>query len=277
MAHKRGGVKDTRIQLSSLWRNEMATRSIPGKETTAVALKNSQSTVEQVLSAIATGISTEQARPPVFAASVVSIAADRSMAKVKLCTGSVLDVPMSLLKRVTHRGTVTSGDESLGLASAEIDVSTDVGVFVQQMAREVERLSRALQAAKERLRIAQGAQTNDAPIPAGDASASATSAIPFDIVLPPTAVKITFDGIAGDPYKPYLVFYQAPPFQYIQDWEVIGIVNCYFTSPPVVGGIDAHGRALGLQFFPAARHGTPLGTPYSASIIVNVTLVQLTT
>ena len=106
--------------------------------------KNAVSTLELAISAIATGISTEQARQPVFAASVVSIAPDRSMAKVKLCTGSVLDVPMSLLKKVTHRGTATSGEESLGLASAEIDVSTDVGMLVQQMAREVERLSRAI-------------------------------------------------------------------------------------------------------------------------------------
>ena len=230
--------------------------------------KNAVSTLELAISAIATGISTEQARQPVFAASVVSIAPDRSMAKVKLCTGSVLDVPMSLLKKVTHRGTATSGEESLGLASAEIDVSTDVGMLVQQMAREVERLSRALQTAKERLRIAQSTETNAEP---------ATSAIPFDVVLPPTGVKISFDGIAGNPDRPAFVFYQAPPFQYIQDWEVVGIVNCYFKFPPIVGGIDAEGRTLGLQFFPDARHGTPLGTPYTGSIIVNVTLVQLTT
>src|ERR1700687_233487 len=256
----------------------MAKRFIPDQNK-SVKVNIPPNTIAQALTDIAAGIKREQARPAVFVASVVSIAEDHSSTKVKLCTGCILDVPMSILKKVTHRGTVRSGDECLGIASGEIDVSTDVGVLIQQRAHEIDRLSHALQASKEGLRHAQGADINNISTPSDETpiAGTRTSATPFDIVMPPTAVKVTFDGIAGNPNRPAFVFYQAPPFQYIKEWEVIGIVNCFFRFPPIVGGIDAEGRTLGLQFFPDARHGTPIGTPYTGTIIVNVVLVQLTT
>ncbi len=211
-----------------------------------------------------------------FQARVLSINDDKRGARIRLCTGSTFNVPVDVFKRVIHTGTVTVDNECSAIVRAEFDDSTPTGMLLKQLALEVERLSYALNVAKMQLQQSRTEGTGVAP----DMQAKgATSAIlpPLDIVEPATVVKIDFNGIAGDINKPAFVFYQAPPFHYIQSWEVLATPNCYFRFPPMVGGIDAQGRTLGVQFFPDAAHGTPLGTPYSASISLYVVLVQETT
>lgn len=240
---------------------------------------SSRNSLEKTLSELSAGFKSKAVRRLQFVTSVLSIAKDHSSAKVKLCTGAVIDVPTSILKNVTYLGTVTNGNECLGLASAEIDVSRDVGMLIHQMAQELNRVSRSLQVTQEGLARLQGAGINKISAQSEElaVTGSKTHVTPSDTVLPSTVVKIPFQGVAGDPYAPYFIFYQAPAFQYIQDWEVIGTVNCFFKAPPIIGGIDGQGRTIGLQFFPDAAHGTPLGTPYNATVILDVTLVQLTT
>jgi hypothetical protein len=239
------------------------------------AENSSRNSLDKTLSAMSAGFQPKLVRRSQFMTSVVSIAEDHSSAKVKLCTGAVIDVPTSILKNVTYLGTVTNDNECLGLASAEIDVSTEVGMLIHKMAQELDHVSRRLQVTQEGLARLQGAGTAKSEEVA--ATGPRPRIRPSDNVLPAIAVKIPFQGIAGNPYAPSFIFYQAPAYQYIQDWEVIGTVNCYFRFPPVVGGIDGQGRAIGLQFFPDAAHGTPLGTHYDATVIVYVTLVQETT
>lgn len=254
-------------------------RSKAKQEKKSSAENSSRNSLEQTLSELGAGFSSKAVRRSQFVTSVLSITEDHSSAKVKLCTGAVIDVPTSILKNVTYLGTVTNDNECLGLASAEIDVSTDVGMLIHQMAQELNRVSRSLQVTQEGLARLQDAGINKGSAQSEEVAAAGprTRVTPSDNVLPSIAVKIPFQGIAGDPYAPYLIFYQAPRYQYIQDWEVIGMVNCYFRFPPMVGGIDGQGRTLGLQFFPDAAHGTPLGTNYSATVVLYVTLVQLTT
>jgi hypothetical protein len=242
-------------------------------------MEKAEHRVEQALSDLATGLKTEQARLPRWVASVVAIAEDHTSAKVKLCTGGLIDVPISILRKVTHLGTVTSWDECLGIASAEIDVSTDVGVLIQQMALEIYRLSRSFEAARGGLQRLQGTDINNvsAPFEKTPVARPKSDVAPSDTVLPQEFPKIQFNGIAGDPYRPYFVFYAAPAHQYINEWEVISLQNCFFRSPPIIGGIDFDGKTLGLQFFPEAAHGTPVGSPYTATITLQVVLVQRTT
>ena len=249
--------------------------TVPNAEQSGI--DDARSTAGRVLSEVVQTLESQGSPAPRFGALLLTVSEDRSAATVKLCTGSVLDVPTSILKNVSHRGTLTVGDQRCGLVAAEIDESTALGAFVRQLATEVDTLSRALAAARKKLRR-QELQRTGADTEANAASQAPESVgDPLDTVQPPTAVKLSFEGIAGNPNRPAFVYYQAPPFQYIQQWDVIGMVNCYFKWPPIVGSIDAQGRTTGLQFFPDAQHGTPLGTAYSASIIVNLVLVQLTT
>ena len=240
---------------------------------------SSKNSLERTLSELSAGFKSKAVRRSQFVTSVLSIAEDHSSAKVKLCTGGVIDVPTSILRNVTYLGTVTNDNECMGITSAEIDVSTGVGMLIHQMAQELSRLSRSLQLNEEGLARLQGLGINSISARSEEipASGSKTHVTPSDTVLPITVVKIPFQGVAGDPYRPYFIFYQAPAFQYIEEWELIGTVNCFFKAPPIVGGIDGEGHILGLQFFPDAAHGTPLGTPYNATIIIDVTLVQRTT
>jgi hypothetical protein len=237
-------------------------------------MKNPEHSIEQVIARLK---AENVRRRRSFTTSVMSISEDHSSVKVKLCTGGVIDVPISIVKNVTHLGTVTTGDECRSIASGEIDVSTDVGKLIQQMADEINGLSRSLEAARR----LQGTDVNRI------SSAAEKSAIvrlktdiaPSDTVLPRSLVLIQWDGIAGDPYSPYFVFYQAPPHQYLSSWEVIGLVNCFFKSPPVIADYENFdpNKPDGLQFFPDAAHGTPIGTRYTGAIKLSVVLVQETT
>lgn len=249
------------------------------KEKAVVEAGISESTVEQALSKLAFGLKAEKARIPGFVTSVLSVSDDHSSVKVKLCTGGIIDIPVSILKQVSDLGTVTTGDQCLGIASGEIDVSSDVGKLVWQMAHEIDRLSRALETTQDALRRVQSSEIDNKSASSQETPAvrAKTSLTPSDTVLPLTVIKIPFSGIAGDPFHPAFVFYQAPAHQYINEWEVIAHPNCFFKSPPIVGGIDADGKTIGLQFFPDAIQGTPIGNSYSATITISVVLVQRTT
>jgi hypothetical protein len=249
------------------------------KEKAVVTANISESSMGQALSKLALGLKAEQARVPGFVTSVLSVSDDHSSVKVKLCTGGIIDIPVSILKQVSHLGTVTSGDQCFGIASGEIDVSSGVGKLVWQMAHEINRLSSALETTQEALRRVQSSEINKSSALSEETPRvrMKRNITPSDTVLPLTVIKIPFNGIAGDPFHPAFVFYQAPPHQYINEWEVIAHPNCFFKSPPIVGGIDTDGKTIGLQFFPDAIQGTPIGNSYSATIIVSVVLVQRTT
>jgi hypothetical protein len=118
---------------------------------TVPAAQGGASGLASVLSEVVRAAKTKSARPSKFVISVLSVSDDRSRVKVKLCTGRVIDVPMSILKNVTFLGTASSGDESSGIAAGELDLSTDVGILIQQMAHEITHLSRSLQTAQEGL------------------------------------------------------------------------------------------------------------------------------
>ncbi len=246
-----------------------------------VVTANISDSTDQALSDLAKAIKIQQVCAPIFVTSVLSISEDHSSAKVKLCTGSIIDVPKSVLKNVTYLGTVTCGDETRGIASGEIDISTDVGKLIQQMANEIIRLSGTVKSSQEALRRLQNTTTGQVSSLSEEESQAVRlkpKQTPFDTVLPGTVIKIPFQGVAGNLNNPFFfVFYAAPAHQYIQEWEVLAHPNCFFVSPPIVGGIDTDGKVLGLQFFPDAPHGTPLGTPYSATINLYVVLVQRTT
>src|SRR5437764_1184215 len=118
---------------------KMERKSVTNSDKHSASADIPASRMEEAMSELAAGITTGQVRAPNFVTSVVSISKDRSSVKVKLCTGSLMDVPVSILKNVTHLGTVTNEEECLGIASGEIDVSTDIGKLIQTMAREIHR------------------------------------------------------------------------------------------------------------------------------------------
>jgi hypothetical protein len=92
-----------------------------------------------------------------FTLQVNSVSADDNHFKVQLCTGTVMDVPASIVKEVISLGTVECpGGVRKGLASGEVDTSTDAGKVINQMAIEIERLACKLQILEERSRGSAG-------------------------------------------------------------------------------------------------------------------------
>jgi hypothetical protein len=245
-----------------------------------VANNGSKSGADEAINEIDKGIKTETARRSLFVTSVMSISEDRSRAKVKLCTGRVLDVPTSLLTNVTDLGTVADEERRWGVAAGEIDVSTDAGALIQQMALEITRLSRSLRTAQGRLQRLQNTDTTKSVPKVGDVSAvlSKTTAGPLDIVRPETAVKITTSGVAG-----YLkqLWYTAPAYNYIQSFTIAGIENGFLTKAPsvsqIVHSLPRTGEPIQYEFEIDAAHGTPLGVPYDAVVTCLLVLVQMTT
>lgn len=187
-------------------------RSKAKQEKKSSAENSSRNSLEQTLSELGAGFSSKAVRRSQFVTSVLSITEDHSSAKVKLCTGAVIDVPTSILKNVTYLGTVTNDNECLGLASAEIDVSTDVGMLIHQMAQELNRVSRSLQVTQEGLARLQDAGINKGSAQSEEVAAAGprTRVTPSDSVLPSIAVKIPFQGIARRPLCPELHLLPGP-------------------------------------------------------------------
>jgi hypothetical protein len=236
--------------------------------------------LEEALSALAKArdVHTSHVNRSRFAASVASVSDDHSNIRVKLCTGAFLDVPTSLLKNTTYLGAASQENESWGLASGDIDVSTDAGMLIQQMAHEINRLCRLLQTKRERL---EATETNSlsarAEQPSGEDVRPKLD--PSDIPLPPQSFKLNFDGVAG---VPVTLRYTTPPTQYIAvpyvghpTWTVNVLYGCFFTKPPLVA--DPWGFNTWIEFYCDAAHGTPINQHYSAFLTLTVELVQRTT
>ncbi len=235
--------------------------------------------IHDALSEVVKGVNRKVSHRSDLVAAILSVSEDRSWLKVKLCTGRVIDVPVSVLKNVVPLGTAKSDDESFGIASGEIDVSTDAGKLIRQMADEVLRMSRLLETAHHRLRL------HEAGITAGQNGANSSqlnrpsvTLASFDTVLPETIIKIPFSGVAGFPKS---VYYGKPTFQYIQQWSVFQLLNCYLTQPPIVVATGHDGnrpdRVTEIQFVLDAAAGTPLGSSYNATLELDLVLVQETT
>jgi hypothetical protein len=142
---------------------------------------------------LAKGFRTEPIRRSHFVGSVTAISEDQSVITVKLCTGTVFDVPTSTLKNLTHLGTVTYDNERCGLASAEIDISTDTGLVIQQMALEIIRLCQLSQTGLERaLQLGSTERSSLARVdkPSGEESEPKMS--PNDSTLPKQTFKVPF-------------------------------------------------------------------------------------
>jgi hypothetical protein len=233
--------------------------------------------IEDALSDLSKGIGSKKAAASPFVASVLSVSEDKSRLRVRLCTGRAIDVPVSILKNMSALGTVSTEDESFGVASGEIDISTDSGRLIQQLADEISRLSSLLDIARQRLRAPSASTAASAAVQADQGNRPATIQL-SDTVLPATIVKIPFSGIAGFP-KP--VDYGKPTFQYIQDWSIFQLLHCSLTQPPrvVATGHDGNrpDRVTQIEFILDAAPGTPLGTAYNAQLQLSVTLVQETT
>jgi len=241
--------------------------------------RGSHDNIQNALSEVVKGVNTKLARRSEFVTSVISVADDRSRVKVKLCTGKVIDVPMSILKNVRYLGSAKTEEDSFEIASGEIDISTDTGILIQQMAHEITRLSRSLHASQERFLLLQNPEKNKAAqIDHAEAPKSAKRVAPFDTTLPETIVKIPFTGIAGFPKA---VTYGVPTSQYLQDWSIFLLKNCFLTQPPQVieTGHDGNrpDRPIEIQFVLDAAHGTALFTTYNAQLELDVVLVQETT
>ena len=141
----------------------------------------------------------------------------------------------SLLKNVTYLGRVQNGDERLVVASGEVDVSTEAGRLLQQAAKEIGRLSVSLQASQNRLRrlLQAGngtlAQSDEVP-----PSAVPIEVVPFDRTLPTASVKLQFWAVAGTPH--YVVYEPPADYEYILQWSLTGLYNCYLTEKPYPQG-----------------------------------------
>ena len=85
-----------------------------------------------------------------FTVHVISLSDDGTHAKVQLCTGTVIDVPASILRGVTPLGTLDCRGQRKTLAMGWLDNSTDAGKLITQMAVEIQRLARSLHTLKAR-------------------------------------------------------------------------------------------------------------------------------
>lgn len=235
--------------------------------------------VQDALSEVVKGVNSKVSRQSELVAAILSVSEDRSWLKVKLCTGRVIDVPVSVLKNIVPLGTAKTEDESFGIASGEIDVSTDAGKLIRQMADEVIRMSRLLETAHHRLRLQEaGITANHTGARESQITGPLATLASSDTVLPETIIKIPFSGIAGFPKS---VYYGKPVFQYIQQWSIFQLLNCYLTRPPnvVATGHDGNrpDRVMEIQFVLDAAPGTPLGASYNATLELDLVLVQETT
>jgi hypothetical protein len=209
-----------------------------------------------------------------FVTPVVSVSADRATVKVRLCTGSVIDVPVSVLTSMAYLGAAGTDDESLMIASGDIDVSTDSGILIQQLANEIIRLTRQIAEAKQPLSVPSGGV--QLPVEADGDKVLGIQA--GDTVLPEAIIKIPFTGTAGFPKA---IYYSKPVFQYIQQWSIFQLLRCSMIQPPqiIATGHDGNrpDRITEIQFVLDAAPGTPLGTTYNGQLELDVTLVQETT
>jgi hypothetical protein len=226
-------------------------------------------------SGLAKRLQTKLNRRANFAASILSISDDHTHLRAKLCTGSVIEVPVSLLKNIVHLGSADSENDHLEIVSADIDVSSDGGMLAMQLAHEVARLATLLGNVREQLSVASGTGVRYSSSESVNLTQDnlVKAAVPLDTPLPYSVIKLPFQGTAGSPYK---LWFTAPPFQYLTDWS-INLVHCILKQPPAVIVATPQGNPTLIFFWADAPPGTPLGATYNGEVDVFGVLVQETT
>jgi hypothetical protein len=222
---------------------------------------------------IAVALRKERPRATQFALQIESFSENSTMARLRLCTGGRLDLPTYLAKTLVPTGHVEYGKERHALVLAELDVSTDEGKAVREIARELSRVSMKLRAAQNQIRRGR----SPGALPPSEQNAipeeAAFPPIPFDINLPVREVKVSFFAIAGDPET---VMYDAPHDQYIASFRVLELSNCRLTFAPYTQFLE-RGQPTEICFPVDALHGTPLDQRYFGTILLQVALAEFTT
>jgi len=234
--------------------------------------------MDHKLAEISTRLKADRDRPASFVMPVSLVEKDGIGATIHLCTGSTLDIPASAVMNITDLGIADNGRDRFAITGAEIDRATETGRFLHQAAREIHRLSNKVQKLQaslaERRPLAHSATEQ---LPTQDPALEALPAVaPFDRTLPSSTIKIPFWGTAGNGQ---IISYVPPFSQYIAQWKVSGLVNCFMTKPPFIEAyITGHpDQVLGIMFYLEAAHGTPLYQEYFANLVLQVVLVQQTT
>ena len=128
--------------------------------------------------------------------------------------------------------------------------------------------------------------------PVGSAPEEARGVVPqpLDYNLPPTRIKDSYTGTAG---QPVTITYTAPEYQYLllQNISILDYIakhvtfgNCSLADPErfhstFIEAVTPSGLRVvnGIVLYLEAVPGTPLGKTYFGSVGIDVTLVQETT
>jgi hypothetical protein len=241
--------------------------------------KNEPDALERVLEHLARDLQSGPAPQTSFILPVESVSDDRREARVRLCTGGTLDVPLAALNWGKALGHAEIGAQRLAIASGEIDRSTAAGRLLFQTAVELTRASGALRA-----RTRRSPETGPT-----EPETSPSTALPLDVEQAPSVIKIPFWGVAGQPVN---LSYTAPQFHYIDNkglnyeqypLKYITFFDCFLEAKPqfwfVYQPIPGRDERVitGFTFYVDSAHGTPFGQMYFGSVELSVTLVQETT
>ncbi|HTQ02415.1 MAG TPA: hypothetical protein VMI54_01120 [Polyangiaceae bacterium] len=235
--------------------------------------------IGQTLRQIEQSLGSAPARSNRFVASVVALTADRASARVRLCTGKLLDVPLSLIKSVRNLGQTASGEEQAALVAAEFDTSTAAGRFVADLAAELERLTRSL------VPPAEGGRRSlftDQQLVHGKAGKPAPTLKPepTDTRIGRSLYKVSSAPVIV-PSTAYLSW-RAPPGQYLalesSEAPEFTQLNCIIeeVDPSYMelrGGFVINGYSI----FARQPPGIPYGQVWTANIFIEATLNQATT
>jgi hypothetical protein len=151
------------------------------------------------LAGLSKQLSMETSHNRSFTVQVISISDDGNRVKVQLCTGTVIEVPASMLKGVTPLGTLECSGQRKTLAMGWLDHSTDAGKLINQMAAEIQRLARSLQTLKARSLIGRSPSVSSSRPTLRGQQVLNHKLVPQDGMTTQTAyVKLPVSGRGGE-------------------------------------------------------------------------------
>jgi hypothetical protein len=144
-------------------------------------------------------LSAEKSHSRSFTLPVISVSDDGNRVKVQLCTGTVIEVPASILRGVTPLGALECNGQRKTLAMGWLDHSTDAGKLINQMAAEIQKLARSLQILKARSLTGQSPSVSSSCPTLRGQQVLAPKLVPQDGERTQTAyVKLPVSGRGGE-------------------------------------------------------------------------------
>ena len=193
--------------------------------------------------------------PARFMAVLEDVSAETLTCRLRICTGTIVEVPASVLSKCEPRGRIERNGVSENLVLVEVDTDSEVGRLVSQLANEIDRLVHELRSSQELL-----------------LKASATESTPpqrEQTITPPSGnAFVDFRGVerVNVPVSGYACQVNIGNFTPDRDIAAFSLAGSQYCQVAKVERLSARW----LRIYHGAPNGSICGGQYSGKVFLDV-------